>query len=512
MSGRKRALAALLVAAVMILSCGTAAEENVLYESAFSGRDTDGWYTEGGDTLAVTAQGTLSVRNRKEDWHGPRRDFPLEPGTEYTISVEVMQKQEPKTYFMVSVGHERNGQTTYENLCEVYADRGVWTPMTFFWTPGNYHSFTLYVETLDSPKVNFEIRNFRVSTGTAQGDLFIEQWNERVGEKLPELTESMRNTAWPAFMTLPGGGAEAWLPAVEIPQWTPMKEYRIEDGVLTVTMEKPVREIDIIDYDNNYEDFRTYHSDEDTQNPDRGLTASIVLNSPLWDHVQVITTDVIEENGIEYRWGIEYEYVIRTHTLEHVMSSVTYPLSLKDYPPYDGISGAEGQICIQYQPDGSVMSVEYRFTVSEVLAGSIHLDEEGRLEGTRIYRYGFCPEMDLNVELSTGTDGKVKDFSITMLDTQVHATVITPEQFVWNYDAIRSAYPKAKPKAPGLKVWNYSFGMGELFFATRDDLFTIDEQGYVTVNEDARDLNGEPFNGGWMTELVDAEFLRVPVI
>ena len=90
MSGRKRALAALLVAAVMILSCGTAEEENVLYESAFSGRDTDGWYTEGGETLAVTAQGTLSVRNRKEDWHGPRRDFPLEPGTEYTISVEVM--------------------------------------------------------------------------------------------------------------------------------------------------------------------------------------------------------------------------------------------------------------------------------------------------------------------------------------------------------------------------------------------------------------------------------------
>ena len=93
----------LAVLAVLVLTFGTAyraaAEETVFYESNFS-KGQDGWYTWDPCQL-YTKNKVLGIKGRQESWNSPRRDFPLEPGVTYYISVEVCQKQQQSAILML---------------------------------------------------------------------------------------------------------------------------------------------------------------------------------------------------------------------------------------------------------------------------------------------------------------------------------------------------------------------------------------------------------------------------
>ena len=92
------------------------AESLTSYLSDFSG-GTDGWYprSAGSASLKVTQDG-LTIVGRESTWNSPGRDFPLEAGKKYTLSVDVLQEAVDQAKFMISVAHSKNGTESYENL------------------------------------------------------------------------------------------------------------------------------------------------------------------------------------------------------------------------------------------------------------------------------------------------------------------------------------------------------------------------------------------------------------
>ena len=100
------------------------AESLTSYLSDFSG-GTDGWYprSAGSASLKVTQDG-LTIVGRESTWNSPGRDFPLEAGKKYTLSVDVLQEAVDQATFMISVAHTAGGVETYENLAFATAGKG----------------------------------------------------------------------------------------------------------------------------------------------------------------------------------------------------------------------------------------------------------------------------------------------------------------------------------------------------------------------------------------------------
>ena len=149
---------------VLFLFCWrtAAADSFGSYISDFS-KDTDGWYASSGGGGRVWVQdGALLMEGRDSDWNGPMRDFDLIPGTEYQISVEVYQEETVNATLVISAARKKNGEPSWENIVSGGVRKGVWTRISDTWTPGEFDSFSLYVETLDSPNLSYGIRNFRV--------------------------------------------------------------------------------------------------------------------------------------------------------------------------------------------------------------------------------------------------------------------------------------------------------------------------------------------------------------
>lgn len=175
----KRLLALLLIAALAlpVLAVG---EEEVFrsYASDFS-TNTDGWYPRSsGDATLSVADGALAITGRTATWNSPGRDFNLEAGKKYLISVQVMHHEDEAFELMVSAAHSKNGIESYENLGKVKASKGCWTTITASYTPGAYDNYILYVETVGQGTKDFSIRHFTIELDEPAFDMTLPSLKE----------------------------------------------------------------------------------------------------------------------------------------------------------------------------------------------------------------------------------------------------------------------------------------------------------------------------------------------
>lgn len=156
----------ILCAAMALLALcliGASADETGYHSDFTDG--ADGWYPRsmGGAALAVTEDGALAITGRSDNWHSPGRDFGLQAGETYELSVQVRQNELDEARFMISVAHSANGAESYENLAFGTAKKGEWTTLEGTWTAGSFDRYVLYVETTGAPTLSFEMRDFIVN-------------------------------------------------------------------------------------------------------------------------------------------------------------------------------------------------------------------------------------------------------------------------------------------------------------------------------------------------------------
>lgn len=167
----KRMLAALLMLCLLLTTAVTAQASPLGdYQSDFSA-STDGWYprSTGSASLTVTEEG-LMITGRSGDWHSPGRDFVLEPGKEYQLSVQVKQTEVDSANFIVSVAHSKDGVESYENIIRGSAKKGEWTTLAGSYTPGAYDNYVLYVETMGAGTLAYTIKDFSVKPNEVEFD------------------------------------------------------------------------------------------------------------------------------------------------------------------------------------------------------------------------------------------------------------------------------------------------------------------------------------------------------
>lgn len=178
-------LMALLLALCLCLSAMALADaDDALYTSDFT-KGLDGWYARStGEAKVMALSGGLFTSGRAADWHSPGHDFDLEAGKTYWFSVDVVQRGDAPTEFILSIAHSKDGQETYENLGRATAAAGTWTNITGQWTAGDYDRYTLYVETANAPTLSFSIDNFQVLTSEPGQSPFA-----KYGGEMPSLKE-----------------------------------------------------------------------------------------------------------------------------------------------------------------------------------------------------------------------------------------------------------------------------------------------------------------------------------
>ena len=123
----------------------------------------EGWYarSEGSATLSRTEDG-LYISGRTASWNSPGRDFAITPGKNYVISATVRQDEKASANFILSVAHTKDGKESYENLAKGEAKQGEWVTLSAVYTPGQYDSFVLYVETSGDDTLSFTLKDFSV--------------------------------------------------------------------------------------------------------------------------------------------------------------------------------------------------------------------------------------------------------------------------------------------------------------------------------------------------------------
>ena len=165
----------ILLIAVFLLMMGTAFAG--VYESDFS-EGTDGWYARGtGETVISLNELGLYTSGRTATWNSPGRQFPLIPGEEYEITVEVMQEEKDSAEFILSVERSKMGIASYQNLVFAEAQKGEWVTMSTTYLAGSYDAFVLYVE--GAANASFTIRSFVVE-GLFEGEEIVEVDEEQL--------------------------------------------------------------------------------------------------------------------------------------------------------------------------------------------------------------------------------------------------------------------------------------------------------------------------------------------
>ena len=160
----KKAICWLLASCLMMTAAGAAAaSETLVYASDFKAGDDD-WYARGAQKVYHTTEGTLRTEGRTADWNSPGRSFELVPDNEYTLSVEVFQDETESANFIISLERSDSSGTGWDRLVPGKVKKGEWTTLSGSFTPAEYDSYVLYVETDGSPEISYEIRNFRVES------------------------------------------------------------------------------------------------------------------------------------------------------------------------------------------------------------------------------------------------------------------------------------------------------------------------------------------------------------
>ncbi|MBQ2957956.1 MAG: carbohydrate binding domain-containing protein, partial [Clostridia bacterium] len=108
---RMKLIAWVMMMAIALSGMTALAQEVEMgYVSDFA-QGEDGWYARSMGTakVYVTEEKTLKIEGRTDNWNSPGRDFLLQQGTTYQLSVEVKQEQADAAKFMISVAHTAGG-------------------------------------------------------------------------------------------------------------------------------------------------------------------------------------------------------------------------------------------------------------------------------------------------------------------------------------------------------------------------------------------------------------------
>ena len=160
----KKIISFLLTGCLMMSLTGAFAEQAALvYASSFAAGDDD-WTARGASRVYHTTEGTLRTEGRTADWHSPGRSFELVAGNEYRLSVEIYQDEKESADFLISLERSDSSGTGWDRLVPGTVKKGEWTTLSGSFTPAEYDSYILYVETDGSPEISYEIRNFRVES------------------------------------------------------------------------------------------------------------------------------------------------------------------------------------------------------------------------------------------------------------------------------------------------------------------------------------------------------------
>lgn len=512
----KRLVAVLTVLALALgMVSFAAAEETVLYESDFS-KDVDGWFTYDPNTLYVKNK-ALGIKGRTESWNGPRREFPLVAGTTYHISVEVCQKQEASAILMISVAHSKNGKTTYENIISGEVQKGKWVTLEENWTAGAFDDYILYVETIDSPTLSYEIRNFRVVTGYSYANRMLTEYNSSI-KKIKPFMDALKQVPYPDFMMTPVTDITEWIPPLEQHELAAIQEVTLEDKVLSVTMDRKVSNISVIETTPRWDNPVVYSSDEDKSNKNRDVNGTVKLSNPAKDEVEVYISESVKVEKKEYYY--RRKYILDPSgpflKLDYIDESCSGDKT--DYPPYDKIKKPQIDLNVTCRADGSISSFNYGFGNGQgYLSVTVDLDENNRMEGGTVYKSSLSFKGRYDLEIRMNGDHMVNYVTMSPAeDLGFTAVVMKQDELSYYRQYIRETYPGVNLSKPDFDVWTYYFDFGKgatmRYFLTRDPLFTVDENGVLHMNEEARDINGNPFPEAAIQEIMDPEIFTFPLV
>lgn len=495
----------------------SSAGEEVLYASDFSA-GMDGWYPVGAQNVFVTPEQTLAIHGRTESWNCAYRDLPLAPGAAYHISVEVFQETEASAPFMVSVAHTRSGEsTTYENLAFGDAKKGKWTELVCDWTPGNYDTFSLYVETgVDYPNLDFEYRNFRVTSGVSVAGRFLQVYTEEFAAVADPAFELLKGLPIPDPLKTAEGGAESWIIQEELPVPVALKEYTLEDSVLSVTTEAKVQNIYVSEISPRgnvvYVD---YNSQSDPKNRKPKQNATVTLTNPARNDVTVATAETKKIGKTSFSYGTNYTLNKETLELELAFTDYWHELRLKEFPPYHSMKKASAAYSVEFRADGTASTVDYGFEAQDMTSLQLRLilNESEKLDTLHISRSLYGNTLELYAEIDLDRSGKPvvidlqspSNFILTFKNTEEPSVI----------SAVREAYPDASLSGPGTSFWSISLmfdnAWNELVFATTDELFILGEDGSLTLNTDAVGLDGKPFPWPEFARVLDPQAFTIPI-
>ncbi len=154
----KKVLVVLMALVLALASVSALAEQAEVYKSDFTLDGMDGWFANNASGK-VTEDGAFLITGRSQDWMAPKRVFDLESGVEYTVCVEVYQDTLDSATFQISV--EQDG-ANWVNLVAADAPKGEWTKLEATFTLEQFKEYSLYVETVGAPTLDYQIRNFTI--------------------------------------------------------------------------------------------------------------------------------------------------------------------------------------------------------------------------------------------------------------------------------------------------------------------------------------------------------------
>ena len=160
---RKTICCLLILCLLTALAGAFASSETLVYASDFAAGDDD-WYARGASSVYHTTEAALRTEGRTADWHSPGRAFELTAGNEYAVSVEVYQDETESAQFIISLERSDLSGTGWDRLVFGTVKKGEWTTVSGSFTPAEYDSYVLYVETDGAPTISYEIRNFRLES------------------------------------------------------------------------------------------------------------------------------------------------------------------------------------------------------------------------------------------------------------------------------------------------------------------------------------------------------------
>ena len=158
----KKVLIALLALALALGSLSAVAEE--IYKSDFTLPGMDDGFANNA-TGTVTEDGAFLITGRSQDWMAPKRVFDLKAGVPYKVTVEVYQDAQDTATFQISV--EQDG-ANWVNLVAAEAPKGEWVTLEATFTLEQFKEYSLYVETVGAPTLDYQIRNFVIETADAE--------------------------------------------------------------------------------------------------------------------------------------------------------------------------------------------------------------------------------------------------------------------------------------------------------------------------------------------------------